>query len=133
MGCHGNKSIQTPNLDRLYRESVRFTNFYSSAPRAPTRSSLMTGRYSYRTRIVDTSVGLAKMRSSEVRMAEAFRGAGNRTGNFGKWQLGDHYPMRPTDQGFDEALIHADGFGCWEVEVSRAASAFELARCRRKK
>jgi arylsulfatase A-like enzyme len=109
LGCHGNQIIKTPHLDRLHRESVRFTNFYSSPLCSPTRASLMTGRYSYRTGIVDTWVGLAQMRPSEVTMAEAFRGAGYRTGLFGKWHLGDNYPMRPMDQGFDESLTHTDG------------------------
>jgi len=109
LGCHGNKVIRTPNLDRLHGESTRFTNFYASPLCSPTRASLMTGRYSYRTGIVDTWVGLAQMRPDEVTMAEVFRKAGYRTGLFGKWHLGDHYPMRPMDQGFEQSLTFTDG------------------------
>jgi arylsulfatase A-like enzyme len=109
LGCHGNKVIRTPNLDRLHGESTRFTNYYSSPLCSPTRSSLMTGRYSYRTGIVDTWVGLAQMRSEEVTLGEAMRDAGYRTALFGKWHLGDHYPMRAMDQGFQQTLVFTDG------------------------
>lgn len=109
LGCHGNRVIRTPNLDRFHSESTRFTNFYSSPLCSPTRSSLMTGRYSYRTGVVDTWVGLAQMRPSELTMAEIFRSAGYRTGLFGKWHLGDNYPMRAMDQGFHESLTFTDG------------------------
>jgi arylsulfatase A-like enzyme len=109
LGCHGNPVLKTPNLDRFHRESTRFTNFYSSPLCSPTRSSLMTGRYSYRTGIVDTWVGLAQMRSSEVTLAEILKSAGYRTGLFGKWHLGDCYPMRAMDQGFEESLTFTDG------------------------
>ncbi len=109
LGCHGNPHLKTPNLDRLHRESTRFTHFHSSPLCSPTRASLMTGRYSYRTGIVDTWVGLAQMRPTEVTLAEVLRNAGYRTGLFGKWHLGDNYPMRATDQGFEETLVHTDG------------------------
>lgn len=109
VGRHGNDKIRTPRLDGLYDQSVRFTNFYSCPLCAPTRSSLMTGRYNYRTGVVDTWVGWALMRAEEVTAAEMMKDAGYRTGIFGKWHLGDDYPMRPGDQGFDECLIHKGG------------------------
>jgi len=106
LGCHGNDKIRTPVLDRLHGESVRFTNFYVCPLCSPTRASLLTGRYNYRTGVVDTWVGLAMMRSEELTIAEVLRGSGYRTGIFGKWHLGDHAPLRPVDQGFEECLIH---------------------------
>jgi len=109
LGCHGNKFLRTPNLDRVHRESVRFTNFHSSPLCSPTRSSLMTGRYNYRTGVVDTWVGMAMMRPTEVTLAESLGGAGYRTGIFGKWHLGDNYPLRAMDQGFQETLVFTDG------------------------
>ncbi|MBN8730144.1 MAG: arylsulfatase [Acidobacteria bacterium] len=109
LGCHGNKVIRTPHLNRLHGQSTRFTHFYSSPLCSPTRASLMTGRYNYRTGIVDTWVGLAQMRPEEVTMAEALRAAGYRTALFGKWHLGDHFPMRAMDQGFEETLVFTDG------------------------
>jgi arylsulfatase A-like enzyme len=109
LACHGNQHLRTPHLDRVHRESVRFTNFHSSPLCSPTRASLMTGRYNYRTGVIDTWVGLAMMRASEVTLAEALGGAGYRTGLFGKWHLGDNYPLRPMDQGFEETLTFTDG------------------------
>jgi len=106
---HGNPQIHTPNLDRLARESVRCKNFYVSPVCAPTRASLMTGRYNYRTGVVDTYLGRAMMFADEVTLAEMFASAGYRTGIFGKWHLGDNYPMRAMDQGFQESLVHKGG------------------------
>lgn len=106
LGCHGNKAIRTPALDKLSKQSMRLTNFYVCPLCSPTRASLMTGRYNYRTGVVDTWVGLALMRSEEVTIAEVLQKAGYRTGVFGKWHLGDDFPLRPMDQGFEECLIH---------------------------
>ncbi|MEX2300645.1 MAG: arylsulfatase [Bryobacterales bacterium] len=109
VGWHGNDVIETPNLDRLASQSVELTRFYVSPVCAPTRASLMTGRYNYRTGVVDTYLGRAMMHSEEVTLAEMLRSAHYRTGIFGKWHLGDTYPMRPQDQGFDEVLVHNGG------------------------
>lgn len=108
-GFTGNPHVQTPNLDQLSKESIRFNNFYVSPVCAPTRSSLMTGRYSLRTGVRDTYNGGAIMASNEVTIAETLKAVGYRTGIFGKWHLGDNYPSRPSDQGFDESLIHLSG------------------------
>ena len=96
-------------MDNFAAESVRFNNFYVSPVCAPTRSSLMTGRYSLRTGVRDTYNGGAIMASSEVTIAEMLKQANFTTGIFGKWHLGDNYPSRPSDQGFDESLIHLAG------------------------
>lgn len=109
VGSHGNETIQTPHLDRLASQSVEFTRFYVSPVCAPTRASLMTGRYNYRTGVVDTYVGRAMMYADEVTLAERLSHAGYRTGIFGKWHLGDNYPMRSIDQGFQESLVHKGG------------------------
>jgi arylsulfatase A-like enzyme len=109
LGCHGNPHLKTPNLDRLAREGAEFTQFHASPVCTPTRSSLMTGRYNYRTRAIDTYLGRAMMDPAEVTVAEAFSAAGYRTGIFGKWHLGDNYPMRAMDQGFEESLVHQGG------------------------
>lgn len=109
LGFHGNPKIRTPNLDRLAAESVRFENFYVSPVCAPTRASLMTGRYHIRTGVVDTWLGRAMMHGDEVTVAEMLAEAGYETGIFGKWHLGDNYPLRPMDQGFDESLVHLGG------------------------
>ncbi|RTE53529.1 DUF4976 domain-containing protein [Arenibacter aquaticus] len=109
LGVTGNPHVQTPVIDALAKESIRFNNFYVSPVCAPTRSSLMTGRYSLRTGMRDTYNGGAIMASNEVTIAEMLKQANYRTGAFGKWHLGDNYPFRPTDQGFDESVIHLSG------------------------
>ena len=109
LGITGNPHVKTPVIDKLAKESVRFNNFYVSPVCAPTRSSLMTGRYSLRTGIRDTYNGGAVMASSEITIAEVLKQVGYTTGIFGKWHLGDNYPSRPNDQGFDESVIHLSG------------------------
>jgi arylsulfatase A-like enzyme len=109
LGVTGNPHIKTPVIDKLAKESTRFNQFYVSPVCAPTRSSLMTGRYSLRTGVRDTYNGGAMMAPTEVTIAEMLKQANYTTGIFGKWHLGDNYPSRPNDQGFDESLIHLSG------------------------
>ena len=109
LGITGNPHVKTPVIDQFAMESVRFNQFYVSPVCAPTRSSLMTGRYSLRTGVRDTYNGGSTMATEEVTIAEMLKEAGYSTGLFGKWHLGDSYPSRPGDQGFDESLIHLAG------------------------
>jgi arylsulfatase A-like enzyme len=109
LGFTGNPHVKTPVLDNFARESIRFNQFYVSPVCAPTRASLMTGRFSLRTGVRDTYNGGAIMAPEEVTIAEILKNAGYTTGAFGKWHLGDNYPSRPNDQGFDESLIHLSG------------------------
>lgn len=108
-GCMGNPLVQTPNIDSMFQRSVHFSNFYVSPVCSPTRASLMTGRYAYRTRVVDTFIGRAMMDPDEVTLAERMNEAGYATGIFGKWHLGDCYPLRPMDQGFNHSVVHRGG------------------------
>ena len=112
LGIHGNPIIKTPVLDRFATESVEIDPFYVSPVCAPTRASLMTGRYNYRTGVTDTWLGRAMMHADETTIAEVLRDAGYHTGIFGKWHLGDSYPMRSGDQGFEESLVHTGGGLC---------------------
>ncbi|MXZ08920.1 MAG: arylsulfatase [Gemmatimonadetes bacterium] len=109
VGVHGNDQVRTPYMDRLANEGVAFDRFYGHPLCSPSRAALMTGRYFYRTGILHTSRGGALMSDDEVTAAELFRDAGYRTGIFGKWHLGDNYPMRPMDQGFEKAVWHKGG------------------------
>ncbi|MEM6915665.1 MAG: arylsulfatase [Verrucomicrobiota bacterium] len=108
-GATGNSVIRTPNLDRLASEAAELTDFYVSPVCSPTRACLMTGRYNHRTRCIDTFKGRSMMDPEEFTLAEMLKEAGYATGIFGKWHLGDNFPMRPQDQGFDEVLIHRGG------------------------
>jgi arylsulfatase A-like enzyme len=109
MGAHGNPVVRTPHLDAFTRESVRLKNFHVSPVCSPTRASLLTGLYNYRTGLVDTFIGRSMMRPDVKTLAEYLAAAGYRTGLFGKWHLGDNYPMRPEDRGFQETLWHHGG------------------------
>jgi arylsulfatase A-like enzyme len=109
LSLHGNPHLKTPHIDRIAREGAQFTQFQVCPVCSPTRASLMTGRYNYRTGVVDTFLGRSMMDPREVTAAEMFRAAGYRTGIFGKWHLGDSFPMRAHDQGFAEALVHGGG------------------------
>ena len=93
-GFHGNPHLKTPHLDRLAGQSIELTQFYVSPVCSPTRASLMTGRYNYRTGAIDTYLGRSTMAADETTLAEMFAAAGYRTGIFGKWHLGDNYPSR---------------------------------------
>jgi len=105
----GNPVLRTPNLDALATAGMRMPRFYVSPVCTTTPACLMTGRYNYRTRAIDTYIGRAMMDPAEVTLAEALRGAGYATGIFGKWHLGDNYPMRAMDQGFEESLVLRGG------------------------
>jgi arylsulfatase/arylsulfatase A len=109
LGVHGNPVIETPNLDAMAARSARLESFYVCPVCTPTRACLMTGRWQYRTRAFDTYVGRAMMDPEEVTVAEVLAGAGYATGIFGKWHLGDNYPLRPQDQGFRETLVLRGG------------------------
>ncbi|TNF40291.1 MAG: hypothetical protein EP311_09220, partial [Cytophagales bacterium] len=102
LAFHGNAWVKTPNLDQLAGESARFDRFYVSPLCAPTRASLLTGRYHLRTGVVSVSNGLETMNAEEYTLAELFRDNGYRTGIFGKWHNGQHYPNHPLAQGFEE-------------------------------
>jgi arylsulfatase A-like enzyme len=109
LGVHGNTMIRTPNLDRLAKESVCLTDYHVDPTCSPTRSALMSGRYSTRTGVWHTIMGRSLMSGSEQTMAEVFAVNGYRTGMFGKWHLGDNAPCRPQDQGFERVVWHHGG------------------------
>ena len=109
LAVHGNPLIKTPNLDKLHKQSIRLTNYHVDPTCSPTRSALMTGRYSPRTGVWHTIMGRSMMAGDEVTVAELFKEAGYKTGAFGKWHLGDNYPTRPRYQGFETTTVHGGG------------------------
>ena len=99
---HGNARIDTPMMDGLAAAGARFERFFVSPVCAPTRASLLTGRYHLRTGTHGVTRAAETMREREVTVAEMFEAAGYATGCFGKWHNGAHYPQHPNGQGFDE-------------------------------
>ncbi|HLL95021.1 MAG TPA: sulfatase-like hydrolase/transferase, partial [Spirosoma sp.] len=104
LGLHGNPHVETPHLDQLARDGAQFERFFVSPLCAPTRASLLTGRYHLRTGTVSVTGGWERMNADEQTLAEIFKQNGYATGCFGKWHNGEHYPEDPIGQGFDEFL-----------------------------
>ena len=109
LGCHGNPVIRTPNMDRLHGESIHLTNYHVGPTCAPTRAGIMTGHYHNSTGVWHTIGGRSLLRKDEYSIADAFSENGYVTGLFGKWHLGDTYPYRPQDRGFQEVVTHGGG------------------------
>jgi arylsulfatase A-like enzyme len=103
LGCYGQQHIQTPNVDRVAREGMRFSDAYAGGSVcAPSRSCLMTGLHTGHTP-VRANAGTVPLRDEDVTLAEVLKKAGYASGGFGKWGLGDaRTPGAPTRQGFDE-------------------------------
>ena len=116
IGCYGGE-IQTPNLDRLAGEGMRFTQFYNAARCCPTRASLLTGRSPHQAGLGhmtsendytlkrNKQIGHASyqgyLNTSSVTIAEALRQSGYQTFMTGKWHVGTYRPHWPTDRGFE--------------------------------
>ncbi len=119
LGCYGSTFYETPNIDRLAAEGMRFTDAYAACPVcSPTRASIMTGKYPARLGLTDWIPGRFHNRGQEpenrlvppefkpyldhkeTTLAEALKENGYKTGFFGKWHLGDE-PYWPEHQGFD--------------------------------
>ncbi|MBI4905976.1 MAG: arylsulfatase [Acidobacteria bacterium] len=108
--AHGNPVLKTPNMDGLHKESVRFTDFHVAPMCTPTRGQLLTGMDAMHNRATSVTAGRALVKRGIPMMPAMFAAAGYATGMFGKWHVGDHYPYRPIDRGFQEAKYH-HGFG----------------------
>ena len=106
LSCHGNPVIKTPYLDVLREESVRFTDFHVSPMCTPTRGELMTGQDALRNGATFVCMGRSLINPELPTIADIFGNNGYRTGHFGKWHLGDNYPYRPQDRGFQETIHH---------------------------
>ncbi|MGC8743881.1 MAG: arylsulfatase [Verrucomicrobiia bacterium] len=109
LGCHSNKVIKTPNLDKLYTQSVRFTDFHVSPTCSPTRAALMTGKHEFRSGVTHTIYERERLSLKSTTIAQVLKSAGYTTGIFGKWHLGDEPQYQPDKRGFDEVFIHGGG------------------------
>lgn len=115
IGCYGNQVLQTPHLDQLAAEGLRFTDFHSNgAVCSPTRAALLTGRYQQRAGLegviyVKGPTRQIGLDSSEQTMAKLLKANGYATGIFGKWHLGYAPAFNPVHHGFDEFYGYLSG------------------------
>ena len=103
LGCYGSKAYETPNIDRLSSQGVRFTNFYSANPVcSPTRAALMSGKAPQRMGITQwiNQPNDLHLPLDEVTIGEALATAGYENGYIGKWHLGEKDNQQPSEQGF---------------------------------
>lgn len=107
----GNPVLSTPNLDQLARESIRFTDFHVAPMCTPSRGQLLTGIDALRNGATAVCQGRSMIFEEIPLMPEYFQKSGYSTGIFGKWHLGDSYPHRPQDRGFEEVL----SFPAWGI------------------
>jgi arylsulfatase A len=107
IGCYGNKTARTPNLDRMAAEGTRWTSFYvPQAVCSASRTALLTGCYPNRLGILGALNPQAQIGISdgEVTLGQLFKSRGYATAIFGKWHLGHHPQFLPPRHGFDEYL-----------------------------
>jgi len=140
LGCYGSRYYETPNIDRLAREGVRFTNAYAACPvSSPTRASILTGKYPVNTGITDWIPGRQATNSgspsdklialpfrlqldnSELTVAEHLRKNGYSTMISGKWHLGADPRYWPENQGFD---INKGGYNAGQPNRSKTSNGY---------
>ena len=105
VGCYGNEKIDTPNLDQMAKDGIRFTNFYVAASSCtPSRAGLLTGCYAKRIGLPNVVDDLSKkgISNEEFTIADYLKQNGYKTGMFGKWHLGHHLEFMPNRHGFTD-------------------------------
>ncbi len=116
--CYGSTDLQTPNIDRLAKQGIRFTQAYAHALCCPSRAGLMTGRHPQRSGVNNWTQGdrngsdkrNTNMAAEELTIAEILKAEGYDTALFGKWHLGAKQGHGPLEQGFDRFFGHYAGF-----------------------
>ncbi len=131
LGCYGAKGFTTPNLDNMAKEGMRFTNFYVASPAcSPSRAALLTGSYPVRVGVptVLYPVSPTGLDSSEITIAEILKRQGYTTACVGKWHVGDHPTMMPTNQGFDEyfGIPYSNDMWPWRHDYKKEKPRSEL-------
>ncbi len=121
VACFGSKYYETPNIDRLAANGIRFTSGYTCGPNcAPTRAALMSGQYGPRTGVYTVGSierfdwrsrplrpvdNVTQLPLSKITLAQSLKKAGYATAMFGKWHLGEGGAYHPGQRGFDEAIV----------------------------
>jgi arylsulfatase A-like enzyme len=133
LGYFGNKFIETPNIDKLFEGGIRFSNFHTASRCTCSRTALMTGRYHARNGAMGTGGAWGQSREDLTTIAHVFAKGGYLTAMFGKWHIGDTYPLRPEDRGFQEVVSCENGSTLSHMvakkgytDSPRTAAAFRL-------
>jgi len=130
VGCYGAKGFATPNLDNMAKEGMRFTDFYASPVCSPSRAALLTGCYPDRVGVpvVLYQISPTGLDPSEITIAEILREQGYATACVGKWHIGDHPTMMPTNQGFDEyfGLPYSNDMWPWQGDYKKERPRTQL-------
>ena len=132
LGCYGATEVETPRIDALARQGVRFTDYYAAAPIcSPSRAGLLTGCYPRRTgnevwvHRPDAETGIPP---SRLTIAELFKNEGYATACIGKWHLGFSEPKLPKNQGFDHYFGIMHNLDVWEVSHYEEVGGMPLLR-----
>lgn len=136
LSCYGNTRHKTPHLDRMAAEGVRFSDFYTPMPFcAPTRSSLLTGRYPFRTTVTgnpapDSAINDIGLPASEITIAQALKPHGYRSLCLGKWHLGHKPEFLPTRRGFDEyyGILYSNDMRPVQLVQNEAVAEYPVAQ-----
>lgn len=107
----GNPVLETHVLDELHNQSIRLADFHVAPMSTPSRGQLITGRDALDNGATAVCMGRSMVREDLPTMADNFKTSGYQTAHFGKWHMGDSYPYRPQDRGFDETVHH----GAWGI------------------
>ena len=116
---YGGTDVETPNLQRLADEGIRFRQFYNNSISAPTRASLITGQYQHKAGVgyFNVNLGLPTyqgyLNHESLTFAEVLRSAGYTTLMSGKWHVGDEQSQWPNQRGFDHFFGFSGGFSCY--------------------
>ncbi len=131
VGCFGATGFQTPHLDKMANEGMKFTNFYSAQPVcSASRAGLLTGCYPNRLGISGAlfphhEIGIA---DSEITIAEMLREKGYKTAIFGKWHLGHHEQFLPLQHGFDEYTGLPYSNDMWPIKLDGTRATIDEGR-----
>jgi len=112
LNCFGAKDLVTPNMDKLVKSGIKFTQFYGAPICSPSRAGLLTGKTPQRAGVpgnVSPNSLEAGMPGSQYTIAEMFKDAGYKTAHIGKWHLGHAKDKQPNAQGFDYSFGHFVG------------------------
>ena len=120
MAVHGHPHLETPNMDKMHAESVRFDRFYVSPSCSPTRAALLTGMHEFKSGVTHTIQPREKLHKDAVTLADLLKSAGYKTGFVGKWHLGNSKDYAPQYRGFEWYAKNAKGpHNHFDVEMIR--------------